>query len=435
MKGRITMSIKETERIAIVGKLIDKKITTLEASKMIGVTTRQVRRIKARYIKEGARGLVHKLRGRQSNKKIDKKELKRAMRIVQEQYSDFGPTLAHEKLVENHRITFSKETLRKQMIKEGIWKVKRRRKKTHHPMRERRACEGELIQIDGSPEYWFEDRADKCNLNIAIDDATGKIMAGIFTPTETTESYIRMMTKYINSYGRPLAIYADRHSIFRVNNSNKGSASRYDEINETQFQRILRELDIELISAYSPQAKGRVERAFETLQDRLIKEMRLEGISSIKEGNKFLTSYFKTFNSKFAVKPTSEKDVHRELLPGTELETIMCLKEQRVISKNLTFQYKNVLYQLDVKKGHEYIYRKSDITILEKLDKKLDFKYMGHPIEVKVVKRNRKSKVATAKEINHIVEKAKDKKAKVFKFKILGRTFLFGRKPDIFNLP
>lgn len=435
MKGRITMSIKETERIAIVEKLIDKKITTLEASKLMGVSTRQVRRIKARYKKEGAKGLVHKARGKTSSRKIDDKELRKATKIVKEQYSDFGPTLAHEKLVEKHEITFSKETLRKQMIKESIWKVKRRRKKSHHPMRERRSCEGELIQIDGSPEYWFEDRAGKCNLNIAIDDATGKIMAGIFTPTETTESYMRMMTDYINLHGRPLTIYADRHSIFRVNTSNRGSASRYDEINETQFQRILRELDIELIPAYSPQAKGRVERAFETLQDRLIKEMRLEGISSIEEGNKFLPIYFKAFNNKFAVNPTSEKNVHRELLPGTELERIMCLKEERVISKNLTFQYKNILYQLKVKAGHEYVYRKGRVMILEKLNGTIGFEYMGHPIEVQVVKRNRRSKVATAKEINNIVDNTKAKKQKVFKFKILGRTFLFGRKPDIFNLP
>lgn len=428
------MSIKETERIATVEKLIDKKITTAEASEMMGVSTRQVRRIKARYIKEGPEGLIHKSRGQSRESRIDSSELERAIEIVKENYSDFGPTLAHEKLVEKHKITFSVETLRKAMIEEGIWKVKHRRKKVHHPMRERRECEGELIQMDGSPEDWFEDRGSRCNLNISIDDATGKLMSGLFTPTETSVSYMKMLINYIRGHGRPLAVYVDKHSVFRVNNSKSGSSSQYDEMEITQFHRALKELDIEIIFANSAQAKGRVERAFQTLQDRLIKEMRLRGISNIQEANKFLPEYLKEYNQKFSVEPTSKKNLHRELLPGTDLNRVLCFKEERVISKNLTFQYKNILYQLRVEPKYGYIYRKGKVAILEQLDGRLIFEYMSHDIEVEEVKRNPRSKIVTSKEINQVVDKAKREKSKVYKFKILGRTFLIGRKPDIFNL-
>ena len=247
---------------------------------MLRLSIRQVKRIWRRYKLEGALGLVSRQRGQPSNNRMHDEKRRFIITLLYAHYHDFGPTLAQEKLTETHHIRVSVETIRKLMIVEKLWRPRRVKKVRLHPMRQRRACLGELIQIDGSPHRWFEGRAPACTLLVFIDDATGRLMTLLFVPSETTFAYFEATRHYLLQHGKPIAFYGDRHSIFRVNTRNALSGTGL-----TQFGRVARDLGIEIICANTPQAKGRVERANQTLQDRLVKEMRLRGISSMEEGN------------------------------------------------------------------------------------------------------------------------------------------------------
>jgi transposase len=349
--ANITMSIKETRRIPILDKLKEKLITQVEAARLMEISTKQTGRLLAKYKQDGAASLVHKLRGVPSNHQANEKVLDQALVTIKAKYHDFSVTLAHEKLVEHHGFTYSRETLRSVMLEAGMWKVKRKTKVIVHELRERRKQEGELIQIDGSPHDWFEGRAPYCNLLVFIDDATGKLKYLQFVAHETTEGYFAGIKQYINENGKPKSLYSDRHGIFRINTSKKGTASVSDETGLTQFGRAMRELDIELIFANSPQAKGRVERVNKTLQDRLPKEMRLAGINSWEEGNKFLLEYTKKFNKKFSVPPAIPESAHTPLTPEEKLEEILVQKFTRLLSKTLTVSFQNKLYQILLNPG------------------------------------------------------------------------------------
>jgi len=307
MKTELTMTLKEADRYSIMNQIESRKLKIKEASHVLGISYRQARRLWQRYKKEGAKGLISKRKGRPSNHQLSYGIKEKAMTLVKAKYADYGPTLAAEKLHEKHSLILSKETLRKLMIKEGLWKAKKEKKRRVHPRRTRRACVGELIQIDGSYHAWFEDRAEKCCLLVCVDDATSQIMHMRFCRTETVDDYFEVVRAYLNKHGRPKAFYSDKHSIFRVNR--KGCES-----NNTSFHRALKELDIELICAHSPQAKGRVERANGVLQDRLIKELREEEINSTEEGNAYLETFRKKYNQKFRKEPAEGKDAHKELL-------------------------------------------------------------------------------------------------------------------------
>ena len=334
------MTLKEADRYSIMSQMESQKITIKEASHVLGISYRQARRLWYRYQREGPKGLISKRKGKPSNHQMACGVKEKAMALVKEKYADYGPTLATEKLQEKHSLILSKETLRQLMIQEGLWKPKKEKKRKAHPRRTRRSCMGELVQIDGSYHRWFEDRAEKCCLLVCVDDATSQIMYMRFCKTETTDDYFETVQSYLHEYGRPKAFYSDKHSIFRVNM--KGC-----EGNNTSFHRALKELDIELICAHSPQAKGRVERANGVLQDRLIKELREEGISSIAEGNAYLETFRKKYNKKFGKEPADRKNAHRELLCSHNLNMILVEKSQRVISKDLSFSYKTALYQID----------------------------------------------------------------------------------------
>ena len=301
MKGYLIMKESELLKIEVLEKLARKEIKQKIGAKILGISIRQIRRTLKKYKLEGSKGLIHKSRGKVSNNKIPQEKLDEAIKIIKNKYFDFGPLLAHEKLEEDHQFKLSLSTIRNQMIDTGIWKSKTRKKAHVHQLRERRACFGELIQLDGSPHDWFEGRGPKCNLNVAIDDASS-ISFYKFSKTETTQDYFKLLEEYINMYGIPLAIYADKHSIFRVNTPTKldlKKPTKNENEGLTQFGRAMKELGIELIFANTAQAKGRVERINETLQDRLVKEMRLENISSIEEANIFLPKFMKKFNKKF----------------------------------------------------------------------------------------------------------------------------------------
>lgn len=342
----ITMNIKDTRRIAILDRIKGKTMTQSEAADLLSITSRQIRRLLKRYMDGGALGVIHKLRGLPGNHQAKADLLDQALATIREKYAGFSVTLAHEKLVEHHGFTYSRETLRQAMLEVGLWKVKRKPKVVIHQLRERRQQEGELIQIDGSPHDWFEGRAPYCNLLVFIDDATGKLKYLQFVAHETTEGYFAGIKHYLETYGKPKSLYSDRHGIFRVNTSKKGTASVADETGLTQFGRAMDELDIELIFANSPQAKGRVERVNQTLQDRLPKEMRLAGINSWDEGNQFLLYYRKVFNRKFAVLPVIPESANIPLTPKEKPEEILVQKFTRLLSKTLTVSFRNKLYQI-----------------------------------------------------------------------------------------
>lgn len=333
------MSQKEAERLHVMKLLFNKDITHKKAQEMMGLSKSQAIRIKKSYKNFGAKGLVSKRRGKPSPNKIPDKILTEAASIIDEKYYDFGPTFACEKLREQHNIKMSKETVRKLMIKQAIWKDRKHKHIIVHQRRSRRSNFGSLIQIDGSYHNWFEDRAEKCCLIVFIDDATSKITTARFCEHETTNDYLAAVKDHINEYGKPISFYSDKHQIFKVNNKKHLSGKEI-----THFGSVLKNLDIDLICANSPQAKGRVERANGVLQDRLIKDMRLENISSIEEGNIFLKKYLQRHNEKFSKPPLCSEDAHKPLKENPD--DIFAKKEQRKLSKDLTFNYGGVLYQI-----------------------------------------------------------------------------------------
>ena len=376
MQGRLfSMSAEELDRLSIVQKIIEKRVTQSIASNQLGLTVRQVKRLIKKYKQSGAEGLISKKRGHVSNRKYTDEKIKEIHALVIMNYYDFGPKFAAEKLFEKHGIKVSKETLRKWMIDWGLWTAKRHKEAKIHPQRERRQCFGELIQIDGSSHDWFEGRGPKCCLYVAIDDATSKICSLHFEPTETTAGYFKLIRKHIDTYGIPLATYSDRHSIFRIN---LPSAS---EDTETQFSRAARELGIEIICAYSAEAKGRVERSNQTHQDRLIKELRLLGISDIETANAYLPTYIEEHNKRFAVKAYSEEDAHRKDRPASDiLDLIFSYHYERRLSKNLEISYNNVIYQIKTNtKG--YRLRHAKVTICEDLNGKITILHNGKPLD------------------------------------------------------
>lgn len=340
MKTELKMTLREADRYALMKQIESQKITIKEASHVLGISYRQARRLWSCYQREGPKGLISKRKGKASNNRIAIGVKEKVIDLVKEKYVDYGPTLAREKLQEKHSLCLAKETIRQIMIQAGLWKAKKKKGRKVYARRTRRSQVGELVQIDGSYEYWFEDRAKKCCLLVFVDDATSQIMEMRFCRTETTENYFEAVKRYLLTYGRPKAFYSDKHGIFRVNM--KGC-----ENNKTSFNRALQELEIELICAHSPQAKGRVERANGILQDRLIKELREESISSMEEGNAYLERYRKKYNKKFGKEPADEKDAHRQLLSSHNLEEILIEKSKRVISKDLSFSYGNEIYQIE----------------------------------------------------------------------------------------
>ncbi len=256
-------------------------------------------------------------------------------------YGDFGPTLAHEKLVEVHGFEASLSTVRQWMVEAELWTPRRLRDRRVHQPRLRRACRGELIQIDGCDHHWFEDRAPRCVLLVFVDDATGELMEVQFARSESTFTYFTSVRRYLTAHGRPVAFYSDKASIFRVNRKQH----RGDGL--TQFGRAMTDLNIDVICANSAPAKGRVERAHQTLQDRLVKELRLAGVSSIEDGNAFLPGFVEDYNRRFGRAPRSPFDAHRPLLANEPLDDIFRLQVERKVSRNLTLHYSRVMYVLE----------------------------------------------------------------------------------------
>jgi transposase len=397
------MSKREITRLEVMQRLKDKRLTQKEAAQILGISTRQVKRLFRAYKAQGTQGLVSKRRGKPSNNRLDAGVVQSALDLIKEKYEDFGPTLAHEKLTEVHGLQLSRESVRRIMIEERIWKPKKVRKLIPHPMRERRACFGELVQIDGSEHAWFEDRGPACTLLVYIDDATGQLLELLFVPEESFFAYCEASRHYFERYGKPVAFYSDKHGIFRVNQEQtlgKGPGI-------TQFERAMQELDIQLLCANSPQAKGRIERANQTLQDRLVKEMRLRGISDMQAGNAFLSEFREEYNRRFAVEPRSNHDAHRPLLPCDDLDRILTRQETRILSKNLTLQYHKVIYQIQTSRP-TYAMRKAPVTVCENGKGEITILYKDQPLDYTIYhKPLRQAEVVTSKSLNHKLRQPK----------------------------
>jgi hypothetical protein len=336
MEELMEMSKKEIDRHRVILKLKDGLITQKQAAILLNLKSdRQIRNLLTNYIKYGLQGLLSKRRKQTSNRAFKSEFKNQVMALVHERYPDFGPTLAKEKLLEYHKISISEETLRQWMIKAHLWIPKTKRINIH-PSRARRELFGELIQIDGSMHHWFEERGDFCTLIVFIDDATSKITGLHFCKSECLEGYFSVLKKHILRYGRPLSLYSDRHAIF----------GGPDRVHQAQFKRALDELNIGNILARSPQAKGRVERVNRTLQDRLIKEMRLRGINNIEDANQFIPEFIEDFNKKFSKEPRGQIDAHRPLDSDCDLERTLTRCETRTLSKDLVFSIHSKFYKI-----------------------------------------------------------------------------------------
>ena len=294
------------------------------------------------YRQDGASAIRHKARGTPPNNRIHKAKRDYALSLIKENYPDFGPTLAAEMLAEHHVFKVSRETARKWMVEDGIW-LSRKQRRTFHQPRLRRECFGELIQIDGSEHRWFEDRGDPCTLLVFIDDATSMLMELRFVRSESTFSYFEALDRYLTTHGRPVAFYSDKHTVFRVPKPSEHMTGM------TQFGRALAELQIEILCANTSQAKGRVERANRTLQDRLVKALRIAGISDMKAANAFLPSFMERYNDRFAKPAARPGNLHRALnVAPDRLAEIFCLRNKRYVSKDLTLKYNLKRIRLEV---------------------------------------------------------------------------------------
>jgi len=377
----IIMSERELSRYDIIKRLINGEINGTDASKQIGVTIRHIKRLKLKVDELGAAGLIHGNRGKISNRKLDIEVTTKAEKYLKEKYYDFGPTLASEKLEENHNIKINKESVRHMMIRLKLRKSKPRKSgKKHYAWRTRKDNPGELEQFDGSYHKWFGN--DESCLLLAVDDATGKITHAEFDYNEGIAPVFNFWLKYFGKHGFPLAIYLDKFSTYKINHKNAVDNEDW----MTQFERAMSQVGVNLITAHSPQAKGRVERMFETLQDRLVKELRLANIITIEEANKFLEKYIPKFNAKFAVVPAKRKDLHKTPIKQIQekLPQIFSIQNERVVMNDYTVRFANSYYQLDEIQPTT-VYKHDRVTIEEHLtgevkinlkDKYLNFKVL-----------------------------------------------------------
>lgn len=337
----------ELRRLHVIQKVLEKVLKQRGAAEILSLSGRQIRRIVKRIRSEGGRGVIHKSRGRPSNRRISDLTKEKVIKLYRAQYKDFGPTLASEKLLERDRIQISDETLRGWLVEAGDWQ-RIRKKRKHRQWRERKPHYGEMVQMDGSHHEWFEGRGPECVLMGYIDDATGEVF-GRFYGYEGTMPAMESFKLYIRKHGLPLKVYLDKHSTYK----STAKPSIEDELNDveplSEFERALKELGVEVSHAHSPQAKGRIERLFRTFQDRVIKEMRLRGIRTIEEGNTFLEGYLPLYNKRFSVRPREKEDFHRPLAKGLDLDAILCIKTQRALRNDFTVAHNRKLYQVEDK--------------------------------------------------------------------------------------
>lgn len=386
----LIMSQKEIKRLQIIQKVLGKEINQQEAAAILRISDRQVRRVVKRVREEGEKGIAHRMRGREGNRKIDQKIKNQVIKVYRSVYEGFGPRLASEKLLEREKIRINEETLRLWLIEEGLWKKRKGQKEKKRSWRARKNHCGAMVQMDGSHHDWLEGRGPKLVLMGYIDDATGCVY-GKFYDYEGTQPAFDSLKGYVKKNGIPKSIYLDKHSTYKINKKQQ----RYkewpfrDEEGLTQFARGCQQLGVELIYANSPQAKGRIERLFETFQDRLVKELRLEKIKTLKETNQLLKRYLPKFNKKFSVVANQPGNLHRSVL-GVNLDEILSTQKEHVLRNDRTFVHEKQWYQvLDRTRAskiiiHEYLNGRMAVKYGKN---RLSYKPIEGPIKRKVVRK------------------------------------------------
>jgi hypothetical protein len=376
-EDRVIMSVKELRRVPVIRQTMEKKLTQVQAGTLLGLTPRHIRRLIERVAQAGDAGLAHRGRGQPSNRRMPARVKAKVLRLYETRYGDFGPTLAAEKLAERHGLTLSDETLRLWLRARGITHFTRR-KRPHRAWRERRPHRGELLQLDGSHHDWFEGRGSRCVLMAYLDDASSQVFARFYA-YEGTIPAMDSFHRYIRQHGLPLAIYADKHTTYQSPAPPTVEEQLAGVDPTSQFGRALGELGVELIPAHSPQAKGRVERLFHTFQDRVIKEMRLAGVATIDEANRFLARYLPIYNQRFAVQPAQPADLHRPRLARQELDRILCVKTRRVLRRDWTVAHHGHLYQV-----HTNV-RATHVLVEERLDGSMRMTHHGRALDYHVI--------------------------------------------------
>ena len=374
----VLMSKAELVRVDTLARVDRGELPAAGAASLLGLSRRQVFRLLARFRAEGAAGLASRRRGRPSNRRLPDAVREAALAVVRERYPDFGPTLAAEKLAERHGIRLSRETLRQWMSGAGLWVPRPARRGRVHQPRHRRDRLGELVQIDGCEHAWFEDRGPPCTLLVFVDDATSRLMHLRFVPAESAFAYMAATRAYIEAHGKPVALYSDKHGVFRVS---RPDAARGDGM--TQFGRALHELDVGIICANSPQAKGRVERAHKTLQDRLVKELRLAGVGTVEEANALLPAFVADYNARFAKPARRPEDLHRPPAPGDDLGEALTWREERTVTGSLTLHYNKVLFLLEPTDVARHLARKR-VTVHEFPDGRVAIRHRGTDLPYRV---------------------------------------------------
>jgi transposase len=394
----IMASQEELRRLHVIQKVLEGGIKQVEAAEILSLSFRHIRRVVKRVQEEGNRGIVHRSRGRPSNRKIADQLKDKVIKLYRTSYKGFGPTLASEKLLERDGVSISDETLRGWLIEAGDWKKTRKRRR-HRQWRELKGHRGEMVQIDGSHHAWFEDRGPECVLMGYIDDATGGVF-GRFYGYEGTMPAMDSFKRYIRKHGLPLKVYLDKHSTYKstAKPTIEEELSGVEPLSE--FERALRELGVEVSHAHSPQAKGRIERLFRTFQDRVIKEMRLRGVKTIEEGNKFLEEYLPLYNKRFSVRPREKDDVHRPLPRGMDLNSILCIKTERTLRNDFTVAHNHKLYQI------EDATKASKVIVQDRMDGSMIITYQGQALRFKEITkrpiRENKQPVATRRRKTYI---------------------------------
>jgi transposase len=375
----ITMSHKELGRLEALLDLSEGRITAARAARLIGVSERQVFRLLRAYRARGAEGLVSRRRGRPSNRRYHDEIREAALSTIRERYPDFGPTLAAEKLAARHGLKLGRETVRRWMMAAGLWVPRKERGPRVHQPRHRRDGLGELVQVDGCEHPWLENRGPPCTLLVFVDDATSRLMHLRLVASESTFAYLRAARSYVEAHGRPVAFYSDKHTVFRV----AGSGADRRDGGTTQFGRALAELNIDIICANGPQAKGRVERAHKTLQDRLVKELRLAGISTIEAATAFLPAFIADYNARFAKEPRLAKDLHRPLPTAADLDEVMTVREERTVTASLTLHYDKMLILLEPNEVTRALARKR-VVVVNYPDGRFAIRHQGQDLPFRV---------------------------------------------------
>ena len=429
------MSERELQRIKVIEDVEKQRISVVHAAKAIGVIRRQMTRLVASFRYSGALGLISKKRGKPSNRTYSVGFRDYVVELVCQNYHDFGPTLALEKLSELHDVSVSKETLRKWMIQAGIWISLREQRKQHiHQPRNRRECFGELIQIDGSHHWWFEDRSpSRCALLVYIDDATSKLVHLRFCKTENAFDYFHATKTYLREYGKPLAFYSDKHAVFRTTHPSTKDTTT----GRTQFGRALNELNIDIICANSPQAKGRVERANKTLQDRLVKELRLRDISTIEDANAFIPAFTADFNQRFGKVAHNPRDMHRPLSEHDSLDGAMCNKVERTLSNTLTLRYDKVLFILDKAILALGLTRKK-VTVCDYPDGRVEIQFDGVSLPYRTFDKLRsvnRAEIVDNKRLDAVLEYVATEQAKRELKRSGNAPRRTGQGPSMFDIP